>query len=245
MFGHMHQVRWRIKILKAGRACGAAAGPWTIIFSFPGNPEASIRIFALVGHAMIELLRMKDHELAERCRRGDRDAQREVYDLFSARMYAVCCRYVRDRDDAEDVLVSAFMKVFSGIGQFRHEGSFEGWIRRIMVNEALGFLRANRRFMVNTSLEQADQEGTEGFLPDSLATNDLLELISELPDGYRMVFNLYVIDGYSHAEIASQLGISENTSKTQLAKARRRLQDRIRVLEEWPDKKFNSDGRSV
>ncbi|MFM7193299.1 MAG: RNA polymerase sigma factor [Bacteroidota bacterium] len=194
---------------------------------------------------MIELLRMKDHELADRCRRGDRDAQREVYNLFSGRMYAVCCRYVPDRDDAEDVLVSAFMKVFSGIGQFRHEGSFEGWIRRIMVNEALGFLRANRRFLVNTALEQVDREGTEVALPESLATSDLLELISELPDGYRMVFNLYVIDGYSHAEIASQLGISENTSKTQLAKARRRLQERIRALEEWSEKKIASDGRSV
>lgn len=215
--------------------------------NFQAEATKGVQIASLppLAKAMIELLRMTDHELAERCKQGDRIAQQQVYRQFSGRMYAVCCRYVGGKDDAEDVLVSAFMKVFTGIAQFRHEGSFEGWIRRIVVNEALGFLRANRRFMLHTALDHAGSELVADSLSDTLGTEELLGLISELPEGYRTVFNLYVIDGYAHSEIADQLGITENTSKSQLSKARRHLQMRIMELEKLSEKRSITDGRSV
>jgi len=194
---------------------------------------------------MIELLRMTDHELADRCTRGDRLAQQQVYRQYAPRMFAVCCRYLSSRADAEDALISAFTRVFDGIGGFRHEGSFEGWIRRIVVNEALQVLRRNRRFMRHTGLETAEDEVEAAPVPDTLGANELLALVSEMPEGYRAVFNLYAIDGYSHAEIAESLGISEGTSKSQLNKGRRWLQQRIEGLEKMSERKISSDGKSV
>ena len=125
---------------------------------------------------------------------------------------------------AEDVLVMAFTKVFERIGQFKGDGSFEGWIRRITVNEALTSLRKTRVMMVETDLEYADREPDYNAIADHLEAEDLLKMIEKLPPGYRIVFNLYAIDGYSHKEIADQLGISENTSKSQLSRARMYLQ---------------------
>lgn len=127
-------------------------------------------------------------------------------------MYAVCCRYVVNRADAEDVLVTAFTKIFERIHQYRAEGSLEGWIRRVVVNEALTFLRKNRSMFLETDLEEADHEPGYQQLAEQLEADDLLRMVGELPAGYRMVFNLYAIEGYSHKEIAEQLGISENTS---------------------------------
>jgi RNA polymerase sigma-70 factor (ECF subfamily) len=126
--------------------------------------------------------------------------------------------------EAEDVLVTAFMKVFDKIAQFKSEGSFEGWIRRIVVNEALTHLRRNRSMYLETDLEQADREPDYSNLGDHLEAEDLLNMIREMPSGYRIVFNMYAIDGYSHKEIADHLGISENTSKSQLSRARTYLQ---------------------
>lgn len=214
-------------------------------FQSEATRDAQIASLTPLANAMIELFRMTDHELAERCKQGDRNAQQQVYRQFSGRMFAVCYRYVGGKDDAEDVLVSAFMKVFTSIAQFRHEGSFEGWIRRIVVNEALGFLRANRRSMLHIALEHAEAEWVAEPLSDMLGTDELLGLIREMPEGYRTVFNLYVIDGYSHSEIAERLGISENTSKSQLSKARRHLQSRILDLEKMSDNRSTNDGRSV
>lgn len=134
--------------------------------------------------------------------------------------------------DAEDILVTAFMKVFDKIHQFKSEGSFEGWIRRIIVNEALTFLRRNRSMYLETELGQADREPDYNALSDHLEAEDLLNMIQELPTGYRIVFNLYAIDGYSHKEIAEQLGISENTSKSQLSRARTYLQ-KILTEQDW------------
>ena len=134
---------------------------------------------------------------------------------------------------SEDLLVTAFMKVFEKIEQFKSEGRFEGWIRRIVVNEALTFLRRNRSMYVETELENADREPDYEQISDHLEAEDLLKMIAELPAGYRVVFNMYAIDGYSHKEIASQLGISENTSKSQLSRARVYLQKMLADLD-WP-----------
>lgn len=126
--------------------------------------------------------------------------------------------------EAEDVLVTAFTKILDRIDQYKGEGSFEGWIRRVVVNEALTYLRRNRSMYIETDLEAADREPDYQNLSDHLEAEDLINMIQELPAGYRIVFNLYAIDGYSHKEISAQLNISESTSKSQLSRARVYLQ---------------------
>ncbi|HEY9048987.1 MAG TPA: sigma-70 family RNA polymerase sigma factor [Ohtaekwangia sp.] len=180
----------------------------------------------------LKIYRAKEHELIQGCLKRDRNAQKRLYDTYSSKMYGLCYRYVKDSMEAEDILVTAFMKVFDKIEQFKNEGSFEGWIRRIIVNEALTHLRRNRSMYLETDLEQADREPDYDNLSDHLETEDLLNLIQELPAGYRIVFNMYAIDGYSHKEIAEQLGISENTSKSQLSRARVYLQKKL-VEHDW------------
>lgn len=171
-----------------------------------------------------KIYRPKEDDLIRDCRRGDRHAQQQIFDHYSRRMLGVCLRYVKNTMQAEDILVIAFAKVFERISQFKGEGSFEGWVRRITVNEALTCLRRNRVMMLETDLEQADRQPDYSRLGDHLEAEDLLKMIDELPPGYRVVFNMYAIDGYSHKEIAEQLGISENTSKSQLSRARTHLQ---------------------
>lgn len=179
-----------------------------------------------------KIYRAKDQEWIEGCKKGDSTAQRKVFDHFSSKMYAVCCRYVKDKMEAEDVLVTAFTKVFDRISQFKSEGSFEGWIRRIMVNESLTWLRQHKHMQVETDIEAADYEPDYQILEDHLQAEDLLKLIDGLPAGYKIVFNLYAIEGYSHKEIADQLGINENTSKSQLSRARVYLQKQLTLLQE-------------
>lgn len=166
----------------------------------------------------------KETELIQGCRRGDRHAQQRLFDLYSGRMYGISLRYVKNPMQAEDIVVMTFTKVFERIHQFRDEGSFEGWIRRITVNEALTHLRKSRAMVVETDLDQAYREPDYNRLGDHLEAEDLMNMIGKLPPGYRVVFNMYAIDGYTHKEIAEQLGISENTSKSQLSRARTHLQ---------------------
>jgi RNA polymerase sigma factor (sigma-70 family) len=168
--------------------------------------------------------RSSEQELVAGCKKRNRTAQQELYTAYSGKMYALCSRYVKSSMEAEDVLVTAFTKVFDKIDQFKSEGSFEGWIRRIVVNEALTWLRKNRSMYVETTLEQADREFDYNQVSDHLEAQDLLKMVQQLPTGYQLVFNLYAIDGYSHKEIAEQLNISENTSKSQLSRARVYLQ---------------------
>jgi RNA polymerase sigma factor (sigma-70 family) len=171
-----------------------------------------------------EIYRAKEQDLIKGCLRRDRVSQQQLFDLYSSKMYAICYRYVKNPMEAEDILVTAFTKIFERISQFKGDGSFEGWIRRVMVNEALTFLRKSRNMYLETDLEQADREPNYDQLSDHLEAEDLMRMIQELPAGYRLVFNMYAIDGYSHKEIAEQLGISENTSKSQLSRARTYLQ---------------------
>lgn len=172
----------------------------------------------------LTIFRSKEDDLIKGCRRRDRQAQQRLFDQYSARMYGLCLRYVKRPVEAEDIVVIAFTKVFDRIDQFKGEGSFEGWIRRITVNEALTSLRRNRALALETELEQADREPDYHKLADHLEAEDLLRMIDRLPPGYRIVFNMYAIDGYSHKEIAEHLGITENTSKSQLSRARSFLQ---------------------
>jgi RNA polymerase sigma factor (sigma-70 family) len=178
-----------------------------------------------------------DNELIDGCRKRDRHAQRFLFEHYSGRMLALCFRYVKDKMDAEDVMVVAFTKVFDRINQYKGEGSFEGWIRRVMVNESLTFLRKNKNMYLETDIEAAEKEPDYEKLDSELEAEDLRKLIADLPTGYRIVFNLYAIDGFSHQEIANQLGVSENTSKSQLSRARALLQRRLSEIENGRDDK--------
>lgn len=156
-------------------------------------------------------------------------------------MYSVCRRYVMQLQEAEDILVCGFTKVFQKLNQFKGQGSFEGWIRRIMVNEALTFIRRNKSMYLEVEIEKASREPDFNKLSDQLEVEDLEKLIDRLPMGYKTVFNLYAIEGFSHKEIAEKLGISENTSKSQLSRARVHLQKLLVVAEQSTNDKLMSN----
>lgn len=185
--------------------------------------------------------RKEEEHLIEGCLRRDRKSQQQLYDVYSAKMYAICYRYVRDHAEAEDILVMAFTRIFEKIYQFKGEGSLEGWIRRVVVNEALSAIRKQRSMYLQTEIEKAEGEPDYHALTDQLQADDLISLIAQLPAGYRVVFNMYAIDGYSHKEIAEQLGITESTSKSQLSRARCLLQKLLHEQELVENKKISSD----
>lgn len=170
-------------------------------------------------------------DLLQGCKIGNRQAQEGLYRLLAPAMMGICIRYAKDREDAEDILQNGFIRVFQKIGDFRMEGSFEGWVKRIMVNTAIEHYRKNLRMLTAVSLDEVQEEVNYADW-NSLEVQDLLKLIQELPNGYRVVFNLYAIEGYSHKEIAEELGITEGGSKSQLSRARTILKEKIKQLEE-------------
>lgn len=183
-------------------------------------------------------------DLVKACKRQDARAQRMLYDKYSPSMLGLCRRYVRGELEAEDVMINGFMKVFSKIESFEDKGSFEGWMKRIMINEALGYIRRNKAMYLETDIEAADKEPDYDKLSTAMEAKDLLKMISELPSGYRTIFNLHAIEGYSHREIAELLGINENTSKSQLSRARMHLQKKLLATEQiLENQKFNNDGK--
>ncbi|TXK25013.1 sigma-70 family RNA polymerase sigma factor [Pontibacter qinzhouensis] len=169
---------------------------------------------------------MTEEELITGCQRAESKAQKSLYERFAGPMYGVCLRYLKNQMDAEEALLNGFMKIYQHIGQYEAKGSFEGWVRRIMVNEALGFLRKKEPLHLAIEDSHIQVAGTTGA-DQELAEDELLELLQTLPAGYRAVFNLYAIEGYGHKEIADMLGITEGTSKSQLSKARAMLQRRL------------------
>ncbi|RPD48747.1 sigma-70 family RNA polymerase sigma factor [Hymenobacter sediminis] len=174
---------------------------------------------------------LSDTDLVAACRRGSAAAQHELYQRFAPKMLALCLRYLRHEFDAEDVLARGFVKVFRCLGQFEGKGSLEGWVRRILVHETLSYLR--RRETLTLSLEDCYTGHLATDLPGAdveLQAADLLRLVQELPAGYRAVFNLCALEGYTHPEVAALLGISEGTSKSQLSKARAVLQRQVAAL---------------
>lgn len=156
-----------------------------------------------------------------------RVAQKEVYDLVSGKMLSVCRQYIKDIHYAEDVMIAGFMKVFMNIDKFERKGNFEGWIRRIMVNESISFLRAQKNFHYIEDVEVREEVVEDDI---ELSIEDIQLLIDQLPEGCRAVFNLYVVEGYKHQEIAELLKIQEGTSKSQLAQARKLLQQQLAIL---------------
>ena len=170
-----------------------------------------------------------ESELVKGCQEGEPAYQRALYQQYNRLMFGVCLRYADNHDDAKDILQDGFVKVFKHIGTFQGKGSFEGWVRRIMVHTSIEHYRRNSRYFMVDIEEAGDMEFDADVL-SVLSKNEILKLISELPAGYRTVFNLYVVEGYSHQEIADILGISEGTSKSQLSRAKKILQEKLRKL---------------
>jgi RNA polymerase sigma-70 factor (ECF subfamily) len=161
----------------------------------------------------------------------NRQAQQKIYHSYASKMLGVCRQYIKDLHQAEDVMITAFMKVFTNLKNFEHKGSFEGWIRRIMVNECISFIRANKK--VSFLEDEYYKEESFNDIESSFTVDEIQFLIDALPDGYKMIFNLYAIEGYKHHEIATLLNINEGTSKSQLSHARKLLQNEIIKLKEY------------
>ncbi len=171
------------------------------------------------------------NELMEGCKAGNSKLQELLYRQTAPKMLAICMRYAKDRMEAEDVLQLGYIKIFDKVLAFKGDGSFEGWMRRIMVNTAIESYRKNLRTLKVVPIDEAYEQPSQGFDFGTLGMQDLLKVIQKLSDGYRVVFNMFAIEGYSHKEIAETLGISEGTSKSQLSRARVILQQEILKLE--------------
>ncbi|AXP81244.1 RNA polymerase sigma factor SigV [Mariniflexile rhizosphaerae] len=162
--------------------------------------------------------------------KNNREAQHVLYELFAPKMLSVCRYYIKDLQHAEEAMLNGFFKVFSNLSSFRAEGSFEGWIRRIMVRESISFLRQQKQ--VEFPVEEVDfKNDYSNHINTDIEVAQIQQLIDGLPEGYKMVFVMYAIEGYKHHEISDMLGITEGTSKSQLFKARKMLQERLQELE--------------
>jgi RNA polymerase sigma factor (sigma-70 family) len=178
------------------------------------------------------LLEPKLTELIKGCQLGNRKAQELLYKLFAAKMLGVCLRYATDKMEAEDMLQNGFIKVFGKIADFKGEGSFEGWVRRIMVHSSIEYYRKHHKMMQLVEIETAGAEpSVNAVAASSLEAKDLLAIIQTLPPGYRLVFNLYALEGYSHKEIGEMLNITEGASKSQLSRARTILKGMVNKTE--------------
>ena len=168
-----------------------------------------------------------EEKLIEGCIAGKREMQRNLYDLFSKKMMAVCLRYAPTTFEAEDIMQEAFVKVFSNIEKFKRDCPLEYWIRKIMVNTALKHLRAKQLLTVSHEAEEVNNLASQDFSLTGYSLDELLSMVQSLAPRYRMVFNLYAIEGYNHKEIGEMLGITEGTSKSQYSRARAILQGMI------------------
>lgn len=173
-----------------------------------------------------------EHSVIDGCRSNNRQAQQQLFQHFADKMLGVCIRYIKNKPQAEEVMIGGFMKTFEKIGTYRNEGSFEGWMKRLMVNECLMYLRREKKHNYTIEIEGAYNEISPSQPDTGLEEGELLKLIHELPEGYKTVFNMYAIEGYSHKEIAKALDINEGTSKSQLSKARKQLKELIEKYEQ-------------
>ena len=195
--------------------------PWGSVYGYQG--------ILICKNTDVNLIFLTDDELIKGCIQEDESSQRELFRRYAGKMLGVCQRYARSAADAEDIVQDAFIKVFEKIYQFKSEGSFEGWIRRIVVNTALKKYTVIRYDKEVSGYEITDrnESSMEASAYSHLNEKELLGLINNLPDGYRLIFNLFVIEGYQHEEIAQMLKIQSGTSRSQLVKARNMLKQQI------------------
>jgi RNA polymerase sigma-70 factor (ECF subfamily) len=165
------------------------------------------------------------------CKKQQPDAQKELYDHFKGKMFGVCMRYVKSSQEAEDIFIEGFYKVLTKINMYKGDGSFEGWVRRIMINESLMHLRKRNNLHLTVELPEKEIADVVEESDDDFSFEDIMTMLEELPVGYRTVFNLYVFEDYKHREIAEMLSISINTSKSQLILAKKRVLELVKKKE--------------
>lgn len=171
---------------------------------------------------------MDDNTLVKECLNENSKAQKALFDKFAPKMLSVCLRYMKNTEQAEDALQDGFIKVFRYLKSYENTGALEGWIRRIIVNTCLDELKKNKKLLLNVSVEEVEYKlESNDFVQAQMMADDLLKLIQSMPEGYRVIFNMFAIEGYAHQEIATKLGISESTSKSQYLRARGYLRERI------------------
>jgi RNA polymerase sigma factor (sigma-70 family) len=174
---------------------------------------------------------LTEQELIEKCIKKDANGQRILFEQYAGSMMTICRRYSCNQQEAEDMLQEAFIRAFSYIDQYEFKGSFEGWLKRIVVNSALKILQKNKIHFLGIDDEQYEEQSIDSSVLSDLNEEELLRMISNLPEGYRIVFNLYALEGYRHEEIAEMLHIKAATSRSQLSKARNMLKEQIRSLQ--------------
>lgn len=162
------------------------------------------------------------------CITGNSEAQQQLYNLYSASMLSVCLRFLKSRMDAEDALHEGFIRVFKKIHTYSGKGSFEGWMKSLFVNVSLRMLENQKKLRINEEEPEAKQHAISNGIIEQLHYEELIQLVNELPDGYRVIFIMYAIEGFSHKEIANHLNISESTSKSQLSRARNALRLKVK-----------------
>jgi RNA polymerase sigma factor (sigma-70 family) len=175
---------------------------------------------------------MSDQQIIEGCARHERKAQRELYEKYSRLLLGVCLRYAGDKAEAEDILQDSFLKIFFKIKDFSGTGSFTGWLRKVVVNTAITHYHLNLKYRYHIEIEEyvSVETGVAGFEEDFFTADELFIVLNELPKGYRMIFNLYAIEGYKHKEIAELMGIDTNTSKSQYSRAKAVIRDKLEHL---------------
>ena len=174
---------------------------------------------------------LSEEEIIQGCMRKKRRAQKALYDRYHPVLLGICLRYSKSKAEAEDIMLMGFTRIFKKIGTYQGQGSFEGWMKRIMVNLAIDNFRKNQKHYFHEYISEVNTpEIGYDYIPDHFSLQDILKTVQQLPDGYRMVFNMFAIEGYSHKEIAEKLKISESTSKTQLLKARKKLRENLHAL---------------
>jgi len=194
------------------------------------QPLPNHLVYKLTGKALM----VSDEKIIKGCKKHKRRAFSLLYQKYGAVLLGVCVRYIRNRSKAEDVLQEGFIKIYQKIGTFEGRGSFEGWMKRIMVNTAINYLKSNKKFRLEEEFNSNSVDHSQDAFEDERVEVDreinqeaLIGIINELPSGYKLVFNMYVMEGYAHQEIADSLGISVGTSKSQLSKAKRYLRERV------------------
>jgi RNA polymerase sigma-70 factor (ECF subfamily) len=175
---------------------------------------------------------ISDQQIIEGCAKHERKAQQLLYDRYSRFLLGICLRYAVDKAEAEDILQESFLKIFFNIDEFSGTGSFIGWLRKVAVNTAITHYHKNLKYRYHVEIEEyvSAETGTESFEDDFFTSEELYIVLNELPAGYRMVFNLYAVEGYKHKEIAEMLGIDTNTSKSQYSRARAALREKLETL---------------
>ena len=175
---------------------------------------------------------MSDHKIIEGCAKHEKKAQQMLYDKYSRLLLGVCLRYASDKAEAEDILQESFLKIFINIKEFSGTGSFIGWLRKVAVNTAITHYHKNLKYRYHVDIDEyvSVEAGVASFEEDFFTSEELFKILSELPTGYRMVFNLYAVEGYKHKEIAEILGIDTNTSKSQYSRAKAVIREKLETL---------------